>query len=51
MLDRKRILALDSSKARKILDRDLGSVLQYLRDLHAQEVEGRRSELFEAIYA
>lgn len=47
---RPRDMSLDSSMARQVLGRHLGSVLQYLRDLQAQEVEGRRADLFESIY-
>jgi len=51
LASRPRDMSLDSSKARQILGRGLGSVSQYLGDLHAQEVEGRCAELFEAVYA
>ena len=46
---RPRDMSLDSGKARQTLGRDLGSVPQYLRDLQAQEVEGRRADLYESI--
>lgn len=42
-------MSLDNNKARQILGRRLGTVPQFLRTLHAQEIEGRRSELFAAI--
>jgi dTDP-4-dehydrorhamnose reductase len=50
LASRPRDMSLDSSKARQMLGRDLGSVPQYLRDLQAQEVEGRRADLYESIY-
>jgi len=50
LASRPRDMSLDSSKARQILGRDFGSVPQYLRDLYAQEIEGRRSELIESVY-
>lgn len=42
-------MSLDNSKARQILDRGLGTVRQFLGNLHAQEIGRRRSELFESI--
>jgi dTDP-4-dehydrorhamnose reductase len=50
LASRPRDMSLDSSKARQMLGRNLGSVPQYLRDLQAQEVEGRRADLYESIY-
>ena len=46
---RPRDMSLDSSMARQVLGRHLGSVPQYLRDLQAQEVKGRRADLYESI--
>ncbi len=47
---RPRDMSLDNNKARLILGRGLGTVSQFLSALHAQEIEGRRFELFESIY-
>lgn len=50
LASRPRDMSLDNSKARQILGRGLGSVSQFLSILNAQEIEGRRSEIFESIY-
>ena len=50
MAVRPRDMSLDGSKACQILGRGLGSVDQSLSILHAQEIEGRRSEIFASIY-
>ncbi|MEK7300225.1 MAG: sugar nucleotide-binding protein, partial [Nitrospirota bacterium] len=46
---RPRDMSLDSSKAQQVLGHGLGTIHEYLRELQAQEEEGRRSELLESI--
>lgn len=46
---RPRDMSLDSSKAQQVLGHGLGTIREYLRELQAQEEEGRRSELLESI--
>jgi len=50
LASRPRDMSLDNNKARQILDRGLGAVSQFLSTLHAQEIEGRRTELLKSIY-
>ena len=42
-------MSLDSSKVQQILGRGLGNVSQFLSILNAQEIRGRRSEIFKSI--
>lgn len=48
---RPRDMSLDSTKARQALGRKLGTVPEFLSALHAQEIEGRRTELLQAKYS
>lgn len=46
---RPRDMSLNNTKARDVLGRGLGTILDFQDALYAQEINGRRSELFDAV--
>jgi hypothetical protein len=42
-------MSLDNAKARSALGHGLGSIDEFLAELHAQELRGRREELLRAV--